>query len=376
MYVWFTIPPLVSLPIALALAAFGSDAHRIHAGAPLWLLMIVLYTALTMMYAFSIKNGLSSHLLPLQMASQGIIICIISLEAGAPPITPWAGVAIAVSGFALIVHLFFGQRRERKSGGAHDEARIAPAAGALDTLDSSPFPQAAADDGGVIFMANDPFKEIVGVEEPEGKIVTDFFTPGEDEVTIKGNRQSVFQKANGELFYFLLVDPPKSTAPPAPPQRPDPDLMDADTGLYSKKYSTRRVPEELGRAGRYRRWLCGILLKVTFTSLPGLGRRQDLEEAFFTAYAQYVKAEIRDSDMGFYLGDREILLLLPETPQQGAKETSLRLVDLPEELLELKGDLPFSVDIQYGFMYYSGNYPLTYEQFMQKLYSSLGGVSE
>ena len=68
MYVWFTIPPLVSLPIALALAAFGSDAHRIHAGAPLWLLMIVLYTALTMMYAFSIKNGLSSHLLPLQMA--------------------------------------------------------------------------------------------------------------------------------------------------------------------------------------------------------------------------------------------------------------------------------------------------------------------
>ncbi len=152
--------------------------------------------------------------------------------------------------------------------------------------------------------------------------------------------------------------------------------MDADTGLYSKKYSTKRVPEELGRAGRYRRWLCGILLKVTFTSFPGLGRRPDLEEAFFSAYAQYVKAEIRDSDMGFYLGDREILLLLPETPQQGAKETSLRLVDLPEELLELKGDLPFSVDIQYGFMYYSGNYPLTYEQFMQKLYSSLGGVSE
>ncbi len=376
MYVWFTMPPLVSLPIALALVAFGSDAHRVHAGAPLWLLMIVLYTALTTMYVFSIKNGLSPHLVPLQMASQGIIICVISLEAGAPPITPWAGVAIAVSGFALIVHLFFRHRRERGSPETHRQVKISPADGALDTLDSSPFPQAAADDDGVIFMANDPFKEIVGVEEPEGKTVADFFTPGEDEVTIKGKRQSVFQKANGEIFYFLLVDPPKSAALPAPPHRSEPDLMDADTGLYSKKYSTRRVPEELRRAGRYRRWLCGILLKVTFTSLPGLGRRPDLEETFFSDYAQYVKEEIRDSDMGFYLGDREILLLLPETPQQGAKETSLRLVDLPEELLELKKDFPFSVDIQYGFMYYSGNYPLTYEQFMQKLYSSLGDVNE
>jgi GGDEF domain-containing protein len=137
-----------------------------------------------------------------------------------------------------------------------------------------------------------------------------------------------------------------------------------------------RIPEELGRANRYRRWLCGILLKVIYTYLPGRGRQPALEETFLAAYVHYVKESIRESDMGFSMQDGEFLLLLPETPQQGAKDTALKLIELPETLTEMKKDYPFSVDIEYGFLYYSGNYPLLYDQFIQKLYASLGGGAE
>lgn len=51
-------------------------------------------------------------------------------------------------------------------------------------------------------------------------------------------------------------------------------------------------------------------------------------------------------------------------------------MDLPEPLAELKNSFPFSVEIEYGFVYYSGNYPMSKEQFLEKLHSNLGGASE
>ncbi|MFA7620739.1 MAG: hypothetical protein WCY56_02705 [Aminobacteriaceae bacterium] len=378
MNLWFTIPPLLSLPISLFLMAFGRSTDRISIGAPLWFLFLLLYLALSLAYAFSVKQMLFSRLLPLQMAAQGVLICIVSLEAGTPPIIPWVGVAIGASGFASIASLFSrrGQPMMQPNGqGVFAEDTSEAASGQI--AEDSPFPTVTTDPEGIIIHANSAFKELSEDEAPEGKSVTEFFVPGNQEETIGGKSQLVFQKNRDGLFYFTMADPPKTkTAKAAASSKGGVELFDPATGLYTKEYSRIRGPEELSRAARYRRWLCGVLLQLSYTNLPGFDGRPDLEETFFIAYVQYFKSEVRDSDMGFNLGARTLLLLLPETPQQGAKDTSIRLITLPEPLMEMKKDYPFSVNIEYGLHYYSGNHQMSFEQFTEKLYSSLAGEKE
>ena len=54
MNLWFTIPPLLSLPVSIFLMAFGRSTDRISIGAPLWFLLLLLYLALSLAYAFSV----------------------------------------------------------------------------------------------------------------------------------------------------------------------------------------------------------------------------------------------------------------------------------------------------------------------------------
>ncbi len=377
MILWLTIPPLLSLPLSLILVAFGNESNKVSAGAPLWVLLLLLYFAFSLFYVFSIRNNLFSQLTPLQLAAQGIIICMVSMEAGAHPILPWVGVIAAVSGFFVLLHSYsrYGNRTPPPAPVANVDSPSSISAAT--SLENAPFPYVVTDNEGTIIDANDTFTSFAEEVPVQGKNVTNFFVPGETEVVVGGKKHALFQKAQDGLFHFLLVDnPPSEKSAQTAEATRETELFDSKYGLYSRKYAQLRIPEELGRANRYRRWLCGILLKVDYTYLPGRGRQPTSEEAFLAAYVHYIKGSIRESDMGFSMQDREFLLLLPETPQQGAKDTALKLVELPETLAEMKKDYPFSVDIEYGFLYYSGNYPLSYDQFIQKLYSSLGGSAE
>lgn len=377
MMLWVTIPPLLSLPISLILVAFGNESNKVSAGAPLWVLLLLLYLAFSIFYVFSIRNSLFSQLTPLQLAAQGIIICIVSMEAGAYPILSWVGVIAAVSGSFILLHSYsrYCKGIPLPAPAANADSLSADSSAAT-SLGNSPFPYVVTDNKGTIVDANDAFTSFAENGPVQGENVTTFFVPGETEALVGGKKHALFQKTHAGLFHFLLVDNPLSQkSSQTVIAKRGPELFDQRNVLYSSKYAQLRIPEELSRANRYRRWLSGILIKVDYTYLPGRERQPDFEETFLAAYVHYMKESIRDSDMGFSMQDREFLLLLPETPQQGAKNTALKLVELPEPLAELQKNYPFSVAIEYGFLFYSGNYPLPYDQFIEKLYSSLGGGS-
>ncbi len=241
--------------------------------------------------------------------------------------------------------------------------------------ESIPLPVITTDSSGIVVEANKAFSSLVPGGEISGKPVTEFFIPGEDFVSLGAREYIVFQAPLDGLFFFALVEMPRERKK-REQSKGTVSLLDPATGLYSHEYATIRTAEELSRAFRYRRWLCGVLLAVEFTYVPGLNYQEDMEKSFLAAFSSFVRTRVRDSDIAFYLGDRKILILLPETPQQGAKDVSLKLMDLPEPLAELKNSFPFSVEIEYGFVYYSGNYPMSKEQFLEKLHSNLGGASE
>jgi len=343
-------------------------------GAPFWALLMTVYFVLCAAYASAIRRK-SFHLLyPVQLLSQGMIATVVSLESGTLPIISWLGVLSAVSGAFILLNHFLREKKQSRE--------IPPLPGctpngstAGQRIANIPLPALTTDSQGIVLERNDAFASLIPGGVVTGKPVTDFFIPGEDSVSLGNREYTVFQAPLDGLFFFALVELPKQRKKSAT-ARGAVSLLDPATGLYSSEYASIRIPKELSRAFRYRRWLCGVLLAVEYTYIPGLNYQEEKESSFIEAFSAFVRGAIRDSDMAFYLGDRKILILLPETPQQGAKDVSLKLMDLPESLEELKKSFPFSVEIEYGFVYFSGNYPMTKDQFLEKLQSNLGGTSE
>ncbi|TDY61914.1 GGDEF domain-containing protein [Aminivibrio pyruvatiphilus] len=374
MSAWITLPPFVSLPIAVALFFLGGQSAPLKTGAPFWALLMTVYFVLCAAYASAIRRK-SFHLLyPVQLLSQGMIATVVSLESGTLPIISWLGVLSAVSGAFILLNHFLREKKQSRE--------IPPLPGctpngstAGQRIANIPLPALTTDSQGIVLERNDAFASLIPGGVVTGKPVTDFFIPGEDSVSLGNREYTVFQAPLDGLFFFALVELPKQRKKSAT-ARGAVSLLDPATGLYSSEYASIRIPEELSRAFRYRRWLCGVLLAVEYTYIPGLNYQEEKESSFIEAFSAFVRGAIRDSDMAFYLGDRKILILLPETPQQGAKDVSLKLMDLPESLEELKKSFPFSVEIEYGFVYFSGNYPMTKDQFLEKLQSNLGGTSE
>ena len=374
MSTWISLPPFVSLPIAVALFFLGGQSEPLKTGAPFWALLMTVYFVLCAAYASAIRQGLYRLLSPIQLVAQGLIVTVVSMESGTLPIISWTGVLSAVSGsFILLNHFFRGKTDSRENVTFDTLPSSASSRGPL--CESIPLPVITTDSSGIVVEANKAFSSLVPGGEISGKPVTEFFIPGEDFVSLGAREYIVFQAPLDGLFFFALVEMPRERKK-REQSKGTVSLLDPATGLYSHEYATIRTAEELSRAFRYRRWLCGVLLAVEFTYVPGLNYQEDMEKSFLAAFSSFVRTTVRDSDIAFYLGDRKILILLPETPQQGAKDVSLKLMDLPEPLAELKNSFPFSVEIDYGFVYYSGNYPMSKEQFLEKLHSNLGGASE
>lgn len=375
MSAWITLPPFVSLPVATALFLLGGQTATMKIGAPFWALLMIVYFILCAAYASAILKRLFHLLSPLQLLSQGLIATAISLESGTVHIISWMGVLAAVSGSFILLNFFFRWREHMRT-----EEMDLPSPGyamsdADSTVENIPVPALTTDAQGIIIEGNSAFASIVPERALSGIPVTDFFIPGEDSASIGGKEFAVFQAPLDGLFFFAFVELRRQKQKNVS-GKGSVRLLDEATGLYSAEYAMIRISEELSRAFRYRRWLCGVLLSVEYTYIPGLNYQEDKENAFMAAFSAFVSTAIRDSDMAFYLGERKILILLPETPQQGAKDVSLKIKELPDSLVELKKTFPFTVEIEYGFVYYSGNYPMNQEQFLEKIHSTLGGSSE
>lgn len=375
MSAWITLPPFVSLPIALVLFLIGGQSSPVNIGASFWALLLIVYFILCGAYAAAIQKRTLRLLTPLQLLTQGLIATSVSLESGTLPIIPWTGVLAAAAGSIILLHAFL-------KGGGRAQAAPSPLEGGIELATGGgssrvniPLPAVTTDSHGVIVEANGAFASLSGGDPLPGTPVTEFFIPGETTTTFNGKEFSVFQSPLDGLFFFAFMEyPPERKR--AGPGRDSVSLRDQNSGLYTRQYADIRIPEELSRASRYRRWLSGVLLAVQYSYSPGQNYEEKEEESFFRGLSTFILQNIRGSDVAFNMDGGQILILLPETPQQGAKEVSLKLKDLPEPLLEFIESAPFTVAIDYGFLYYSGNYAMTQGQFLEKINESLKGSTE
>ena len=134
------------------------------------------------------------------------------------------------------------------------------------------------------------------------------------------------------------------------------NIIDLDTGVYSKTYFMMRLRQEMSRAWRNRYSLSVALIEVNNRSLAS-GNAQQISAA--KALPQVTVAlgpNLRDEDILAHLGDSIFALLLPDMPGKAAK-------DLLEEVRAKIGLLsPDEMGSEKGLTVYSAIGIATYHQ--------------
>ncbi len=369
---WLTFPPVLSIPLALlTLFLQGTGDRQAYSGASL-LLLGSLYLFVTATYTLASMRESSLSRFSLQLVAQGIFVNIIAQHLGTYAILPWAANATTIVGLILLAGslLRTPDTAARPSPRSPSEG-VAPSSGL--SVEDIPAPFLSASEEGSVLSANGEMLKLLGkdVSSVVGHPVTDFLPLGEDSVSIQGRQFSMGHRQAGDVFHFTLLERGNTGGGAAQRTITVLEIVDPETLLFTKAYGDVRIPEEISRASRYRRWLSSVFFRVEFHSLPGTHPDAARENYFVAEFCKFVKANTRESDLAFFLGNRQVIILLPETPQQGAKDVETKLIQIPDPLRQYMESSPSKAVIRHGSCFYSGNYPLSLDEMMQKLYDSL-----
>jgi len=101
--------------------------------------------------------------------------------------------------------------------------------------------------------------------------------------------------------------------------------VDELTGLLNRRTLVEQLETEWGRCQRYKRPLSLVLLDVDFFKQVNDRYGHDTGDEALAAVARVIDQSVRRVDAVGRLGGDEFLLVLPETPQNGALEVATRL---------------------------------------------------
>jgi len=105
-------------------------------------------------------------------------------------------------------------------------------------------------------------------------------------------------------------------------------FIDENTRLYNSRYLNIRLDEEMKRAKRYNQFLSLVLVSVTSPSEEQLGQSsEERGSMFMKKLGEFIKANLRDTDILSLYNDDVLALILPETNIEGAVCLSERLKD-------------------------------------------------
>ena len=113
-------------------------------------------------------------------------------------------------------------------------------------------------------------------------------------------------------------------------------LMDRVTNCYNRHYMEKRISEELKRMQRFRRPIGLILVHLDNLKTINVHYGYSFGNEVLKDVAEAVRQELREFDLLARYNEDSFLILLPETPEQGAKAVSSRVREVITSLVFLK----------------------------------------
>jgi diguanylate cyclase (GGDEF)-like protein len=116
----------------------------------------------------------------------------------------------------------------------------------------------------------------------------------------------------------------------------DRTLMDRITNCYNRHYMEKRISEELKRMQRFRRPMGLILVHLDNLKSINLHYGYSFGNGVLKDVAEALREELREFDLLARYNDDTFLVLLPETPEQGARAVSSRIREVITSLVFIR----------------------------------------
>lgn len=377
---WF--PPFFSVFALVLMSFLGSTGRGERLPSIVWGVFLAAYICLSSLSAFFIVARDTRYSLGIFLLAQGLLFSIVGPKLGFN-LLGWLGFIV------LLVGIFIGfyqatHESEALSAmeSAHDseaEDRTDHVAGLISKIS---LPICITNTKGVIVGLNAAFASAVGREEGSilKEAVSDILPIDQEETEFASGHWWISQNQQGKRHFFTLYPtegclPPQNTstdlASPIYSNNGGPQFIDAETGLYTSSYQDIRVPEELERARRYRRWLSAGLVSLEFSPPKESPLSEQHKQMLFNAFATRVKEALRSVDAGFLMKNQRILILLPETAQSGAKTFMGRVLTIPQDVFDDDIREHVHPTASGGIFFYNGTPTMEYEVFLGTLEEAL-----
>jgi PAS domain-containing protein len=342
----------------------------------MWGMAISAYLCLCCVSIFFISRWETRHNLGITLLAQGVLLPVISVYSGAM-LLGWVGFTLFLVGLVIsFFHATRGSDMMHTAESASVDNGDAERERIDRVLEKMGIPVCFSDPKGMVLGATDTFYEVTGrgKEETEGEVIADVIPIDDEYVTYESGKWYITQTRDGERFYFTLTPTPDGKPMEEPKQAPQPQegyglsgIFDATTGLYTDEYRRARGPEEVSRAQRYKRSLSGMLLELFFNPTDNVDLTDRQKKMLKDAFATRVKGTLRTMDLGFLMEDERIQILLPETPQAGAKTLVGRLMTLPHDVFDDEIREAVNPKLKAGVYTYAGTSRMEYAVFCATL---------
>jgi PAS domain-containing protein len=363
---WILFPPVLSIALLIPTAIFHNREFAAQVSPVIWGIAIAAYLCFCCLSAFFISRNDNQHSAAITLLSQGLMLAVVSVRAGAPLLS-WIGLVCFVIG--LSIAFWSATNRPALKPAASLEETAALDENARERVDSLlsklSLPVCVTDARGVIVAANSKFCEATGkgFDDMSGELVNEVLPIDQDTVVFDSGKWWLTQVKEGAKYYFSLL--------PTRDCKPMPDLpneaehrgiaiTDPDTGLFVDEYRLVRGPQEISRAQRYKRSASGILLELQFNPSQDVSLSDKQRYMMFVAFAARVCHALRTTDCGFLLPDKRIQLILPETPIAGAKTLLSRLTTLPQDVYDDEVRNAIHPKVKSGLFFYNGTTKMEY----------------
>jgi len=362
---------------------FHDREASFHVPPLIWGLVISVYICMCGISAFFIVKGDRRFNAGISALTQGMLLAVMALHSGALFLS-WVGLVLFLVGLFLVFYYTTRGGASSSQETAEEDAQKTAAPTVEKLLAKMDLPVCYTDTKGIVSWASEPFLTEIGhtQEGVLGRIIADVLPIDDETVTLTSGKWWISQLKEGARYYFRLVPTeggkPQAAAEPHPTAAPKgPSIYDQATGLYTDEYRRIRGPEEVMRAQRYKRSLSGMLIELIFDPNTDIKLSGEQRAILNNAFAVKVKGTLRAMDCGFFMEDHyRIQLLLPETPQAGAKTLMSRLLLLPQDVFEEDIRNAVNPKVKAGMFFYNGATKMEYSIFSATLEESFAKAKE
>lgn len=368
---WIYFPPVFSFFLLLATLIFHRNEAASAVPSVVWGLAIAAYICFCGLSVFFITKRDTQYNLGIALLAQGVLLSVMAIQAGAIFMS-WIGLLLFL--FGLFIAFFYATRSHSAAADDTRQTSSETSQSPDKLLNKLEIPLCYTDSKGFIAGMTNSFLAAVGksTDAVLGEAITSILPPDSKEAVLPTGHWWISQIKEGARHYFYLLPTrdglPTDDAHAGKSASPSASFIDAETGLYTDYYRKMRGPEEVARAQRYKRSLSAMLLELTFDLSTGVSLTDDQTGMLNKAFATKLKDTLRNIDCVFWMDDhKKILLIMPETPQAGAKTLMSRLLLLPQDIFDEGIRLAVNPKVRAGLYFYNGATKLDYSVFMASL---------